>query len=263
MNRQGVAVIPTYLRDDSDWMLTKTCLESIQSTAPDCQIMVVDDHSPNALLRDTLDAFCAHRGITLSLKRENTGFSATVNVGLRHAIEIGADAILINADVEFFERGWYERAMAHEEAVVGALLVYPGGGIQHAGIYYSVITRNFDHIYRMAPMTLAAAQEERICPVTGAFQRIRLETLLSVGVYDEGFKMAYEDVDYCQRVFLAGQQCVYDPKIRAIHHETVFRGKGDPKHDKWHDDGLLYLHRKYAGVGFADYIPTLVTEFTG
>lgn len=257
----GLAVVPVYMTEQSDLDLTLKCLMSLKLTAPDCQVHVVDDFSPERSLVQRLQNFCREQNFTITMKRQNEGFSRTVNVGLKAAVDSGHDAILVNADIEFFEQGWYERMLARDEEVVGALLVYPSGGIQHAGIYYSVITRNFDHIYRMSPMTLEAAQKERICPVTGALQRIKWSTLLALGLYDENFRLAYEDVDYCQRVFLSGGKCVYDPTVRAIHHETVFRGKGNPVHQQWYDESKVYLHRKYAGVGFAEYIPTMITDY--
>ena len=50
-----------------------------------------------------------------------------------------------------------------------------------------------------------------------------------VGPYDPEFRMGYEDVDYCLRVFQAGFACVYEPAISAIHHESLFRSRPDEK----------------------------------
>ena len=36
--------------------------------------------------------------------------------------------------------------------------------------------------------------------------------------------MCFEDVDYCLRVFEAGLECIYEPTVRASHHEKFFRG---------------------------------------
>ena len=40
--------------------------------------------------------------------------------------------------------------------------------------------------------------------MTAALQLIRWETLDQVGLYDEGYRLCFEDVDYCLRVFEAG-----------------------------------------------------------
>jgi GT2 family glycosyltransferase len=200
-------------------------------------------------------------GFATYFKPDNEGFSKTVNVGLRTAIEHGDDAVLINADIEFFEPGWLEAMQAREEAVVGALLMYPNGLIQHAGIFFSLIYRSFNHIHQYAPHTLTLAQEPRICPVTAALQFIRHDTLRSVGLYDEGFRLGWEDVDYCHRVFQAGLKCVYEPKARAVHHEGLFRQQNPSKKiQDWQMESWTYLHEKHSGHSFADYIPTLIGD---
>ena len=78
---------------------------------------------------------------------------------------------------------------------MGPLLLYTNGLVQHAGVYFSVITRRFDHRYRLAPRALAQVQKGITCPVTGALQYIRYETIKKIGIYDENFKMGYEDID--------------------------------------------------------------------
>jgi GT2 family glycosyltransferase len=69
--------------------------------------------------------------------------------------------------------------------------------------------------------------------VTAALQLIRHDTLTAVGVYDEGFRMGLEDVDYCLRVFEAGLECIYEPSVRAYHLEKYFRSKPSEKVRRW------------------------------
>jgi GT2 family glycosyltransferase len=96
--------------------------------------------------------------------------------------------------------------------------------------------------------------------VTGALQFIRWETLDRVGVYDETFKMGWEDVDYCIRAWKAGLSCVYQPGIRAIHHESAFRGNAAPgsKLANWQAASWQRFVTKYARTNFAEFIPNLV-----
>ena len=240
-------------------MLGKT-LSSLRETA-NCDVSVVDDGSPDPFPQMLLKLCDDYEIDDCVLKVENEGFSKTVNVGLRKALHEKQNAVLVNADIEFFRDKWLFLMEAREEAVVGALLLYPNGFIQHAGIFYSVIRREFDHIYRMAPGNLPAAYEERVCPVTGALQFIRLECLQTVGLYDENFRMGYEDVDYAHRVFDSGRVCVYDPRVIAIHHESVFRSQDENgKGKQWFDESLRYLHKKWAGHDFSTYVPTLIAE---
>ena len=121
-------------------------------------------------------------------------------------------------------------------AVVGARLLYPNGCIQHAGVFFSARTRAFWHRCQYGPADLPEALVPVLCPVTGALQLIRHETLATVGLYDEEYRMAYEDVDYCLRVFESGLQCIYEPSVCAVHHESVFRGRSTPKLERWQQE---------------------------
>ena len=225
-----LAVVPVYLRDDLDAELLARCLVSLYSTAPDAQVLVVDDGSPAQHLVDQLGPVTEELGQRLILKEENSGFSKTVNVGLRVAREEGHDAVLVNQDIQFVERGWLDAMLACENegrpaAIVGGRLLYPTGLIQHAGIFYSRFYGWFDHRFRFAPADLPEANLRHHCPVTGALQLIRHETLRAIGLYDETFVMGHEDVDYCLRALDEGLACVYEPTAWAYHHESAIRGR--------------------------------------
>ena len=180
---------------------------------------------------------CDELGIALVSNDENSGFSATVNAGLEFALATERDAVLVNADIEFLEPGWLERMRARTDtqgrpaAVVGARLLYPNGLIQHAGIFLSPLHRDWLHRFQYGPADLPEALTPTRCPVTAALQLIRYETLEQIGLYDETYKMCFEDLDYCLRVFEAGLECIYEPTVVATHREKFFRGKADAKID--------------------------------
>jgi GT2 family glycosyltransferase len=263
-----LVVIPTYMREEADIGVTHTAIQSVRKTAGESvDILAVDDASPMEGATDELYKRSNQTGAVPKLevhcKYENTGFSHTVNVGLKQALQEGRDAVLLNADMEINTPGWVRHFRAtqgqpgKQAGVVGALLMYPNGLIQHAGIYFSLLTRTFDHLYKYGPGNLPDALKPRICPVTGAFQYIRHSTLEKVGLYDENFKMGWEDVDYCIRVFLAGEQCVYNPSVRGFHHEMLFRGKPSEKIRDWQNKSFMYLCMKYAEQSFAEWVPQI------
>jgi GT2 family glycosyltransferase len=254
-----LCVIPSFLRTEGDLDLLVRCLVSLWSTAPQADVVVVDDGSPGRELLVPLTAAIQELGYELIAKDENEGFARTVNVGLRRALETGRDAILVNADIEFHEAGWLERMLARTDtlgrpaAVVGARLLYPNGLIQHAGAFLSLRTRAFWHRCQYAPADLPEALDPVRCPVTAALQLIRHETLEEVGLYDEEFRMAYEDVDYCLRVFNADLECVYEPTVCAIHHESVFRGRKDAKIEAWERASVERLATKWADSDLSQF----------
>jgi GT2 family glycosyltransferase len=259
-----LCVIPSFLRTEGDLDLLVRCLVSLWSTAPQADVVVVDDGSPGRSLLVPLAAAIEELGYELIAKEENEGFSRTVNVGLRAALETGRDAVLVNADIEFHEAGWLDRMLARTDttgrpaAVVGARLLYPNGTIQHAGCFLSLRTRGFWHRCQYAPGNLPEALDPVRCPVTAALQLIRHETLRHVGLYDEEYRMAYEDVDYCLRVFEADLECVYEPSVCAFHHESVFRGRKDAKIEAWEQESAARLASKWAETDLTQYTTAIL-----
>lgn len=175
-----LVVIPTYLTQESDVEVLGTCLASIRQTVSDqVSILCVDDHSPNPALVDEVVSRYGRYDFDLERQPSNEGFSRTVNVGLEKARAAGCEVVLMNADIEMKTPGWLKRCRkttgpdGKPAGIVGGLLVYPNGLIQHAGVYLSLLTRSFDHIYKYGPQNLPEALEKRVCPVTAAFQYIR------------------------------------------------------------------------------------------
>jgi len=255
-----LVVIPVFMREPPDFAVTLAAVESVHRTASDQpRVLLVDDCSPARALVLELAAERQRFGFELRRNKVNEGFSRSVNVGLRMALAEGEDAVLVNADVEILTPGWDRIMRDQDAAVVGALLLYPGEQlIQHAGTFFSLLTRIWDHRFRFAPATLPEALVPCRCPVTAAFQYIRHSTLEAVGVYDPEFRMAWEDVDYCLRVFDAGLDCLYAPEVRALHHESIFRGRADRHLDEWQSKGLARLTDKHRHTNFAQWVPELV-----
>jgi GT2 family glycosyltransferase len=252
------------LRAPGDLEVTLRMLESLRATEPEVEPLLVDDGSPADVLVDELEAAMSRLDSRLIRRPDNAGFSSTVNVGLREALDSGRDAILVNADMEFFEEGWAERMAAQPRAdgegpaaIVGALLLYPNGLIQHAGIFFSLLHRTFGHRYQYAPGDLPEAQHACVCPVTGALQYIRHSTMVEIGLYDEDFRLGFEDVDYCFRALTAGHDVVYQPTVRALHYESLFRGQRSEKIERWQEESWMTFMRKWKDQSFAQWVPPM------
>jgi GT2 family glycosyltransferase len=261
-----LAIVPVYSTKPGDVDLLARCVNSLRESEGDrIDILLIDDGSPDDHLKRVAANIASKHEADFHAKEENSGFSATVNVGLRRALDEGRDAILVNADLEIPPgRKWLDLMQSQERvhgkglaSVVGGLLLFGNGLIQHGGVYFSLLTRTFDHRFKYAPANLREARSVAACPVTGAFFFIRHECLEGVGLFDESFKMGYEDMDYCFRVFLSDRECVYQPKIRAIHHESMFRGARSEKLDKWHTLSFVRLMKKYESQNFAGLVPSL------
>jgi GT2 family glycosyltransferase len=263
--RPALSIIPAFVRTEEELDVLLRCLVSLRTTAPDAEVLLVDDASPARELVAALEIACDELGVAFAENDENSGFSRTVNAGLEVARATGRDAVLVNADVEFLHAGWLDRMRARTDtlgrpaAVVGARLLYPNGLIQHAGIFLSLLKRDWLHRFQFGPADLPEALTPTRCPVTAALQFIRHETLEQIGLYDERYRMCYEDLDYCLRVFEAGLECIYEPTVVATHREKFFRGnKPDPKLQRWMKESTAQMLLRWGDKDQSRWIPEVL-----
>src|SRR5207248_6609220 len=104
--------------------------------------------------------------------------------------------------------------------------------------------------------------------VTGACMYVRREVLDRVGLMDERFAMAFEDVDYCLRTWQEGYRVLYYPFAELTHAESTTRGtdvgerEADSQRRFWHKWGPWFDQRDVrTGEGRLRVI--YVTEGTG
>jgi GT2 family glycosyltransferase len=216
-------VIPSF-RDSER---VETLVGSIRKTVPRgmARIVVADDASGP----EHLAALRRIPGIEVVAGPENRGFAANVNRGLRAAGAEG-DVVVLNSDMQA-RRGWlaclqYAASQESDIGIVGAQLLYPDGRIQFGG---TVRNRDapewFDHRYRFKPESWGpACHAGPVLAVTGACMYVRREVIERIGLLDEAYPMAYEDVDWCLRAWQAGFRVLYFPAARLVHHESVTRG---------------------------------------
>jgi GT2 family glycosyltransferase/glycosyltransferase involved in cell wall biosynthesis len=217
-------VIPSY----RDAQHVRTLVRSIRKTTRPgmARVIVADDCSGSEHLAQLREI----EGIDVVVEGErNGGFAANVNRGLR-ATDAGRDVVVLNSDVEALP-SWLECLQyatdRHAYAgIVGAQLQYPDGRIQFGG---TVRNRDqpewFDHRYRFKPSDWGpAGRASPALAVTGACMYVRRAVIDRVGLLDERYGMAYEDVDWCLRAWRAGFGVLYFPAARLVHHESATRG---------------------------------------
>jgi GT2 family glycosyltransferase len=216
-------VIPSYRDADQ----VRRAVTSIRRTVPPelARIIVADDAGG----AEHVTALRAIEGIELVEGAENSGFAANVNRGLRVTAP-DRDVVVLNSDV-VARPGWlaclqFAASQEDDVGVVGARLLYPQEGIQFAGTVRNLGAPEwFDHRYRFKPENWGpAGVPGPVLAVTGACMYITRGVLEQVGLFDERYPMAYEDVDLCLRAWQAGFRVLYFPAAGLFHHESVTRG---------------------------------------
>jgi GT2 family glycosyltransferase/glycosyltransferase involved in cell wall biosynthesis len=261
-------VIPSY-RDAEH---VAKLVASIRRTVPPgmARVIVAEDCSGP----EHVAALRAIPGVAVVIEGEhNRGFAANVNRGLR-ASDPARDVVVLNSDTEA-RAGWlaglqYAAAQQHETGIVGAKLLYADGRIQFAGTARNLGAPEwFDHRYRFKPEDWGPASiGGSVLAVTGACMYIKREVIERVGLFDERYPMAYEDVDYCLRTWQAGWGVVYFPAASLIHHESVTRGTDVGERERasqrlfWEQWGEFFDAREVRTEGGALRV-VYVTEGTG
>jgi GT2 family glycosyltransferase/glycosyltransferase involved in cell wall biosynthesis len=216
-------VIPSY----RDATAVARLVKSIRRTTPRRRVRIIV--SDDASGPEHLEALRRIRGIEVIASQRNLGFAANVNRGLE-AAGTEHDVVLLNSDM-IAHRGWLAALQMaatrdHRIGIVGAKLLYEDGRIQFAGTVRNLGALEwFDHRHRFKPANWGPANvTQPVLAVTGACMYLKQELLSQIGLLDEAYPMAYEDVDYCLRAWKAGYRVIYCPEAELEHLESVTRG---------------------------------------
>ena len=225
-----------------DAKLLKSCLDSIgRGTAYPHREIVVVEHvtDEQRLLPDASYTRVGYSG--------RFDFATMNNQGAKAAK--GEVLIFLNDDVEPLSGEWLEALVAQaqrtEVGAVGALLLYPNGAIQHAGIVLGIggyvghpRRGKFDGGFW--PWTFAT---RNVSAVTGACLAMRRTLFEELGGFDPKFPVNYNDVDLCLRARQAGYEVILEAAARLRHFESRTRKRGV----KWEELDLF-------GVRWSDQI---------
>ena len=158
-------------------------------------------------------------------------FSAINNFGAQFAK--GEHLLLLNNDIEILSGDFLRELLSYSQrpdvGAVGAKLYYPDDTIQHAGVLMG-INGSAGHSHKSYPRTAVGdlyrlVTTQNYMAVTGACLMTKASLYRAAGGLDEEqFAVAYNDVDYCLKLWGQGLHNVYTPRAEAYHYESKSRG---------------------------------------
>ena len=213
------------------------CISSVysKSTYSNFEIIVVENNSTEQETFNYYDEIQAkHSNIKVVHWKEKVfNYSAINNFGIQFAK--GEYMLLLNNDIEVITDNWLEEmlmfAQREEVGAVGAKLYFPDDTIQHAGVIIGIggvaghahkyFGRNdYGYVSR-------ACISQNLSACTAACLLIKKDVFDKVQGFDEGFAVAFNDVDLCMKIRKAGYLIVFTPFAEFYHYESKSRGMED------------------------------------
>ena len=155
---------------------------------------------------------------------DNFNFAEAINLGRQHAS--GEYLLLLNDDTSVAQgdpvTALLEIAETSGVGITGALLTYPNGKIQHAGIVMLPTGPHHVHIAHSGdyPGYFGSTLTPRnYSAVTAAAMLVRADLFDALGGFDTTFARDYNDVDFCLRARDRGVRVAWTPYAHFIHHE--------------------------------------------
>lgn len=233
---KGQPLISILIPNKDQSEVLEQCLQSIQkSIYTNYEILIIENNSVEEKTFAYYKELEKQENIRILYWKEEFNYSAINNFGAKEAR--GEFLILLNNDVEIISPDWIEEMLSlcqrEQVGIVGTKLYYPDDTIQHGGTVIG-IGGIAGHVFVNMPRSHSgymhkASLIQNISAVTAACLMVKKEVYQKVKGFDEGLKVAFNDVDFCLRVREAGYLITYTPYAEAYHHESKSRGTEDSK----------------------------------
>lgn len=217
-------VVPVY----KGYRETLDCLDSVLKgrASTECEIIVINDHSPDPELTAALRQLAKEGRYTLLENEQNRGFVSSVNRGMR--LHPWRDVVLLNSDT-IVPKGWLEGMHRAAHSAPGIATVTP---FSNRATICSIPRTCYDN---QMPLGLSVEELNRICSAVnpgvvvdiptaiGFAMYIRRQALNEVGYFDEEkWGKGYgEENEFCIRASDRGWRHVAACDVFVQHHGSV------------------------------------------
>lgn len=247
---------------------TIECLKSllkIKGTKAEVQLVLVDNASSDNSIEE-IQKNIPNDSFHLIQNTENLGFAEGNNIGIKYALDNGADYVmLLNNDTEvspslmdgllrtfeeyknagaispkiYFAKGFEFHKDRYKEDELGNVIWYAGGDIDWNNVYGS--NHGVDEIDE--------GQFEKVYETdftTGCCMIVPKRVIEDVGMLDENYYLYLEDSDWCRRIKRKGYKILYTPYGHLWHKVSQSSTVGGELNDYFITRNRLLFGMKYA-----------------
>jgi len=225
------------------------------------EVVVVDNGSTDDSAKIIAENYSK---VILILNKENLGFAGGSNVGIRYALDHGAEYIwLLNNDTVVAPDALF--------TMVAEIEKDPKIGITGSKIYYLSHPKKIwfaggeidwlngtSHHTGMEEVDIGKYDyTKEVDRVTGCSMLVRRDVCDKVGIFDEQFFIYVEEVDWCVRARKPGFKCIFVPSSVVYHKQSISVSRvGNPNNvfRYYNTRNFLYLIKKSFSFPFREII---------
>ena len=203
--------------------------------------------------------------VTVLVNADNPGYGAAVNRAAAaqrsaYVCAMNADVVLEPACLATLRRFLDANPAC---ALVGPALAYPDGTSQASAKRFPTLGVALGEVlgvHRMAPRNRWVRRfyyggrdlprDTVVDTVSGAVMLLRADAFDSVGRFDEGFRMYFEETDLCRRLLELGHSVAFCPTAHATHQHGASTRQTSMRQVEYYLSYVRYF-RKHRGRGSA------------
>jgi glycosyltransferase involved in cell wall biosynthesis len=226
-------IIPT--RDNAADL--KECVDSIFEKADDekFEIIIADNGSEKEETLKLFDVYTKKYMDQFRVVRLDMpfNFSRINNLAVKEAR--GDYLLFLNNDIKVITQGWLKKMMslAQQDRIgaVGAKLYYPDNTIQHAGVLLGMggVAGHGHCGYPRGDYGYFGKLviNNNYSAMTAACLMVKRKDFEDVGGFEEDLTVAFNDVDFCLKLYAKGKFNVWLHDVELYHYESKSRGAED------------------------------------
>lgn len=258
LNLSSVCQLPSFDLDDTVDIIipvykgyeeTVNCIQSVldANNLTSCQIIVINDQSPDGRLTYKLQAWSQEAGFTLIENAENKGFVGSVNIGMK--LHKNRHVVLLNSDTLVFD-GWLDRMIetAEQDQKIGTVTPFSNNATICSFPQFNldnelpenVSSEQLDKLFA----GLNTGQSIDVPTAVGFCMLIKRQALETVGYFDEKtWQKGYgEENDFCLRASALGWRHVLATDVFVHHFGSVSFSEAK---NQYLETNLAILNKRY------------------